>query len=541
MTSNTDDILHSNHNADSSNPNRIQKPSLTSPPSTTSTPNPRSCVTCRRRKVKCDKKHPCSNCVRQNIDCIFPGPGRAPRKPRKPIDAELIERLKKLEGVVQSLGVSVPPEDLVATSEDETARTKAHTQEPAKANSNLPRLPRVDPQISASESPADDASRTARLEMAASIQRTESPGDIEHKFGRLFLEKDKGRSRYINPSFWASMNQEVEDLKTLLDDTSEDEEDFASPDTAATPGMHQGFMFGLRSTDVNMTDLHPPMDQIPIYWEIYRDNVDPLCKVMHVPTMTPRIFKAMKSLELSEHIPRGVEVLLFSIYYAAVTSLWPEECKERFGEDKQKLLQKYRFGVEQGLARANFLQTDEWIVLQAFVVFLICLRRNDDARVIWTLTGLVVRMAQSLGIHRDGTHYNLTPFQIEMRRRLWWQICILDTRASEDHGCDPTIIDQLFDTKMPLNVDDDDLYPEMTELPPPKKGCTGMSFGLIRFEIASTLRKLQYTPPGDLPSPKDTATTEEKIEWVRELHEHLEEAYLRTSDMTVPLYWVSCT
>ena len=71
--------------------------------------NPRSCVTCRRRKVKCNKEFPCSNCVRQHIDCVFPAPGRAPRKPKKP-DSELLDRLRRLEGVVRNLG-ALPGED----------------------------------------------------------------------------------------------------------------------------------------------------------------------------------------------------------------------------------------------------------------------------------------------------------------------------------------------------------------------------------------------------------------------------------------------
>jgi len=74
--------------------------------------NPRSCVTCRKRKVKCDKLHPCSNCSRAHIECVFPSPGRAPRRSKKtgfgPRDKELLERLRHLESVVKGLGVGVP-------------------------------------------------------------------------------------------------------------------------------------------------------------------------------------------------------------------------------------------------------------------------------------------------------------------------------------------------------------------------------------------------------------------------------------------------
>ena len=280
----------------------------------------------------------------------------------------------------------------------------------------------------------------------------------------------------------------------MLEDTEdESEDDLPSPDASNSSSNHHGFMFGLSSQNVDMLSLHPPKEHIAKYWDIYKKNVDPLVKIIHVPTMTSKILDAAQHLD---DIPKGMEALLFAVYYSATTSLWAEECRTTLGESKEDLLARYRFGVEQGLARADFLQTDEIIVLQAFVIFLICLRRNDDARVIWTLSGLVVRMAQSLGIHRDGSHFKLRPFEIEMRRRLWWQICILDARASEDHGCDPTINDQLFDTKMPLNVNDEDLVPEMPELPESKIGCTEMTFGLIRFEITSTLKKIQFVPPG---------------------------------------------
>jgi hypothetical protein len=65
-----------------------------------------SCAACRRRKVKCDKVNPCSNCTRSGIECDYPPRKRARRRPRKTLDtdglsvreAELIKRLNKLEG-----------------------------------------------------------------------------------------------------------------------------------------------------------------------------------------------------------------------------------------------------------------------------------------------------------------------------------------------------------------------------------------------------------------------------------------------------------
>lgn len=33
-----------------------------------------SCLECRRRKLKCDKSHPCTNCVKFGRDCLYLGP-----------------------------------------------------------------------------------------------------------------------------------------------------------------------------------------------------------------------------------------------------------------------------------------------------------------------------------------------------------------------------------------------------------------------------------------------------------------------------------
>ncbi|KAF1846074.1 uncharacterized protein K460DRAFT_417228 [Cucurbitaria berberidis CBS 394.84] len=471
------------------------------------TPNPRSCVTCRRRKVKCNKKNPCSNCVRAKIECIFPGPGRAPRKSRKPADAELLDRLRRLEGVVSSLN----------------AQVEEHEQEAAGREQ---------------EKQSSTSEKECPMQSQSQVAVDNSVEGLENRFGRLVVEK--GRSRYINNSFWASLNNEVEDLKAILIEPSDDEDDAHSPESSNTSSQHQGFIFGYSSTSVDMLALHPPEQQARQFWETYKENVDPLVKVLHIPTSEPTFLKAVAQVD---KVSKGLEPLLFAVYYGAVTSTCAEDCRERWGEDRSTLLGRYRFGLEQALSRANFLYCDEVIILQAFVIFLILLRRNDDARKIWTLTGLVVRIAQTLGIHRDGSHFGLPPFEIEMRRRLWWQVCILDARSSEDHGCDPTIVEAQFDTKMPLNVNDTDLQPKMTKLPEERRGFTDMTFCLIRFEVANIFRRILYVPPGPNRCTEMFAglSIADKEKWIAECHERMEDRYLKNCDMSIPICWVTAT
>jgi hypothetical protein len=308
-----------------------------------------------------------------------------------------MDRLRKLEGVVQMLGTQVQDEESKSPKK-EGAETTEETEEQLTADEKIAKACKELKEL-----------RKQKWEQDKEKKPPPQTG-LEKRFGRLVV--DEGRSRYINPSFWASLSDEVENIKEMLNDSDEEEDrDHPSPETTHSSNSHQGFVFGYSSQNVDMLELHPPPNHVPIYWRIFRENVDPLVKVIHAPSMEPTILQAKDRLD---KIHRGLETLMFAIYYGAVTSMWEEECRAFFGEEKSVLLSRYRFGVEQALARADFLQTDEMVVLQAFVLFLICLRRNDDARVIWTLTGLVVRMAQTLGLHRDGTHYGLPPFQIEM-------------------------------------------------------------------------------------------------------------------------------
>ena len=44
-----------------------------------------------------------------------------------------------------------------------------------------------------------------------------------------------------------------------------------------------------------------------------------------------------------------------------------------------------------------------------------------------------------------------------MRRRLWWALRLLDTRASEDFGADSALHEGMSDTLLPLNINDSDI------------------------------------------------------------------------------------
>lgn len=330
-------------------------------------------------------------------------------------------------------------------------------------------------------------------------------------------------------------------MRDILDDSTDDDDDYPSPGSGSTSSAnHHGFLFGFSSTIVSLREFHPPPTQIALYWREFTENVDPLIKIFHRPTLEKLVAEASRGLD---HISKATEAMMFTIYFAVITSMTDANCINVLGVEKQGTLEKYRFAVEQAMARAGFLCTQELVVLQSFTLFLTCVRRLDDSRYVWTLTGLLIRIAQSLGLHRDGQQFGLPPFETEMRRRLWWMICSLDVRSSEDHGSDPSIVEHSFDTSFPLNVEDEDLDPDMTETPVEREGRTEMTFDLIRYTVSTTVRRLSYAPPGRGPCSVKNAslTLEDKERLIEELHQYLENKYLKYCDTNRPLDWVSAT
>lgn len=129
------------------------------------------------------------------------------------------------------------------------------------------------------------------------------------------------------------------------------------------------------------------------------------------------------------------------------------------------------------------------------------MRLHNRGKGIWILNGLAIRIAQSLGLHRDGKKLGLSPFQSEIRRRLWWHLLCRDSRAGEDYGLENTNSPLLLsDVELPANVNDTDLEPGMKDAPAARLGWTPMTFSLINIALGKTMQKLASLAASSTPS-----------------------------------------
>jgi hypothetical protein len=177
-------------------------------------------------------------------------------------------------------------------------------------------------------------------------------------------------------------------------------------------------------------------------------------------------------------------------------------------------------------------------LLQAFIIFLFLVRRHDSPRFVWMMVGLAIRMGTALGLQRDGSRFkHMKPYDVEMRRRLWWALCVLDIRASEDQGAEPSILTGTFDTKLPLNVNDVDIDPSVTAPVAARQGLTDATVALVTFEICYLTRRLVCPGPEDAGS-----TVDQQSQILNEVFQKIESLYFRDASQVADiLYWVGVT
>ncbi|KAK8090564.1 Aurofusarin cluster transcription factor aurR2 [Apiospora phragmitis] len=264
------------------------------------------------------------------------------------------------------------------------------------------------------------------------------------------------------------------------------------------------------------------------------DNADGFPFVMtHTPTLQGRIIEASANLGKTS---KSLEALMFAIYLMAVTSLQDDEVLEMFNEERAVLLKRYYIACQQALLNASFMRNPDLTILQAYTLYLF------DHSLIpghsFCLTGIGIRLAWRMGLHRDGQQFNLSPFEVEERRRLWWTLAGFDRRIGEITGSTLTAISTGGDCKLPLNINDADLHLHAKDSPVPHTGATEMIFSLTRLEFSKAPGVDKMKPViSDPAQPVANLADHRLSSYLERLSTHMEDTYLKFCDPKVPLHY----
>jgi hypothetical protein len=126
-----------------------------------------------------------------------------------------------------------------------------------------------------------------------------------------------------------------------------------------------------------------------------------------------------------------------------------------------------------------------------------------------------------------------------MRRRLWWYIVHADCLSSNFTGTKPSTDLFLSNTKIPLNVEDQDLSPGMTAVPLERTGITSMVLRLLKCDVllfmSRATEKFSFASSDIFGSPRTTIA--ERDSMVNQIEDTLESKYLRYCDPSNALHY----
>lgn len=306
-------------------------------------------------------------------------------------------------------------------------------------------------------------------------------------------------------------------------------ESFLDPGpTYIAPGS--GFFFGNIGNSASLIDFLPSRVAGDRLLEQYHTAVHFIARVVHWPSFQTQYDHFWESITGGFEPPGSLQAIVFAVMFSAVVSMSEEDITTLFSLSKRRLLASFQTATEVALGKANFLRTTKLETLQALVIYLIPMCRNEMSRVHSVLVGTAIRLAECMGLHRDPQEtYGLGPLESHVRRTLWCQLCFLDIRTAEAQGPRPLIRRDDFDSSFPLNVNDVDFA---SGNPQESTGWTDMTFSKIRFEC-NEMHRVIWVDRNRLE--KKTVTLTHVLGKIESFRKAMEAKYHPILDEIVPL------
>ena len=330
--------------------------------------------------------------------------------------------------------------------------------------------------------------------------------------GHLSLQEG-GRSRYVGITYWAYVSDEIAELNQLLRDQNRyygatsvinSHNPHATKElTPAAPGITGGVDMrklhhapkGIPDLDPDPTRFNEPLShhdlsdksllfksdddavssvrfntmysemlhQIPtkrqchVLYRCYILGVHPVMPLIHPPTLLGYYEEFWnwydhKSPSKTPYAHPSFIPLLFAMLYGGSVSCSAKKLKAEFGDiSRSHLSSRLHDHVTRCLSLISFPRTPTLPSLIAFLIVQTILAKEEEPLTSSSFIGLGLRVAQIMGLHRDGAQFGLDPCEAEVRRRVWWHIAHMDSVMSISSGLPPLVNDESYWDVRPIS------------------------------------------------------------------------------------------
>ena len=430
-----------------------------------------ACTECRRRKVKCDHRAPCTSCARRGgeASCTYQrfANGVEPERERR-LQAEA--RLASLERLVQQLAQNGAAS--ASASHEKTGMLPVAGQQ---------------------------------MEREEFCTEAEALVSIEPVFN--------------GSTHWSAMLADIEGLRSVIipGEAATTDDDIHECENNIGANLILGSMVPLSIQQVLVQYLpsRQEADRLTSAYFRSRGASAPFIHASQFRRLYQEFWKDPRSA------PPLWTSILFSICHISKNALGLAQVNGHADE-------RFSVGSAHCLGLGEFFRPKRFSV-ESLLLFVQaqCMTSLGMSPDLSLILGLIIRLATRMGYHRDPEMFPLSAFEREMRRRTWSLCMQLDLLISFQLGLPSNIQYPTWDTGPPRNLQDSDFDEDAKEIPParPDSEPTDILFYIAKHRLMTVFEKiLRHT--------LSTATNESA--YVDQLDSEIKDVYLALPEVLRP-------
>ncbi|KAK8199040.1 fungal transcriptional regulatory protein [Phyllosticta capitalensis] len=418
----------------------------------------RACDECRRKKIKCDGKQPCTHCTVYSYECTYDQPSNRRRNAAPQYVEALENRLKRAEALLAAILPNVNLDDpaivaglqegILPQTQQGTPYTPSENAASMDAAQTTPKANNLNPQAQQREE--------GQLE---SMVRATGQLDLDehgywdyhgHSSGLSFVRKMREKFDFMGSGESESspfpatrpISYVFESPKSAQDSPSQFE-------TTSLPGGAE----------------LPPKDKAIKLCDAAINDASSLLRIVHLPTFWRNLDqmydKSPDDYGSQEHsfLPLLYTVLALGSLFCRPTDEIDQVGYENAINDGVQYFKAARGILDIAMCR-------DLNGLQAVIFMILFLQSSAKLSTCYAYIGVALRSALRMGLHRS-MNDRFNPIETEMRKRSFWVIRKMDVYVGALLGLPHTLNFEEVDQDLPEELDDEYITETEYLRPPP--------------------------------------------------------------------------
>jgi hypothetical protein len=160
-------------------------------------------------------------------------------------------------------------------------------------------------------------------------------------------------------------------MKDIVDTEEPDETSMIESENLSPEGNSDLLLGGGGDTKTDIHTLQPDPVHAFRLWQLFLERVNPLLKVVHIPTLQPYVMDGAISIG---NVPLNYQALIFAIYTISAMSVTDAEAPQMLGMPREEAMQQFAKGMKIALVQFDFMKNYDMAALQALVLYVVSCR-----------------------------------------------------------------------------------------------------------------------------------------------------------------------